>query len=66
MAAPGLARITISPPATGYPAPSAPAAGFHDVFTLTTGPARRTGGRPDRPLPERSAQTNSRGDLDDG
>ena len=65
MAPPGLARITIGPPATGHPAPPVPTAGFHDVFTLTTGPARRAGGRPDRPLRERPAQTNARGDLGD-
>jgi len=44
MAALGLALFTISSPATGHPVPPVPTAGFHDVFALTTGLARR--GRP--------------------
>ena len=41
MAALGLALFTISSPATGHLVPPVPTAGFHDVFALTTGPARR-------------------------
>ena len=41
MAALGLAVFTISSPATGHPVPPMPTAGFHDVFALITGPARR-------------------------
>ena len=45
MAALGLALFTTSSPATGHPVPPVPTAGFHDVFALTTGPARRAAGR---------------------
>jgi hypothetical protein len=45
MAALGLDLFAISPPVTGHPVPPVPAAGFHDVFALTTGLARRGAGR---------------------
>jgi hypothetical protein len=55
MAALGLALFTISSPATGHPVPPVPTAGFHDVFALTTGLARRGRWPPSRPLPVRPA-----------
>jgi hypothetical protein len=45
MAAFGLALFAISSPLTGRPVPPVPAAGFHDVFALTTGLAGRGAGR---------------------
>ena len=45
MAALGLALFTISSPVTGHPVPPVCTAGFHDVFALTTGLARRGAGR---------------------
>jgi len=56
MAALGLALFTTSSPATGHPVPPVPTAGLHDVFALTTGPARRGRWPPSRPLPVRPAQ----------
>jgi len=55
MAALGLALFTTSSPATGHPVPPVLTAGLHDVFALTTGPARRGRWPPSRPLPVRPA-----------
>ena len=66
MAALGLALFPISSPATAHPVPT----GFHDVFALTTGLAKRGRWPPSRPLTvgrsqRGQPQMNSRGDLDD-